>query len=318
MTCICTHRPVDPTIQPMKRSLAGLSPRVLGALGVVCVVWGSTYFAIRVGLESFPPMLMGAVRFLVAGMAMYAVLRARGVRAPTAKEWRGAAYTGALLLVVGNGFVNVAERHVSSSVAAVLVATMPLWAAVFARLFGERASAGELAGIALGFLGVGVLNMGGDLRGEPLGAVFALLAPMSWALGSVLARRVTLPAGPMATAAQMLTGGAAMGVVGLLSGERMTAWPTARAAVAVGYLVVFGSMVAFSAYGYLLRHARPVVATSYAYVNPLVAVTLGVAWGGETVSVATLAGAAVILGGVGLLSRARSRGDAGETVNSAA
>jgi drug/metabolite transporter (DMT)-like permease len=284
--------------------------QVAAALALVCVIWGSTYYAMRVALESFPPFTMGSIRFLLAGAAMYVALRARGERAPTAREWGAATLTGALLLVVGNGAVAFGQQRVSSSVAAIVVATMPLWAVLFGRVFGDRPSRGELLGVAIGFVGVALLHTGGDLFSHGASAIVMLLAPAGWALGSVWSRRLPLPGrgGLMAAAAQMLTGGAMMALVSLSLGEHAFAARavSVRSVVAIAYLAIFGSIVAFSAYGFLLRHARTSTATSYAYVNPLIAVALGVAVGGEHVHAATLVGACVILSGVLVLSLARN------------
>jgi drug/metabolite transporter (DMT)-like permease len=275
------------------------------AFAVVCVVWGSTYFAIRVALQGFPPFFLGAVRFLVAGALLFAFARWRGERSPRAREWGAALFTGGLFFVVGNGLVNVAEQSVSSGLASVLVATMPLWVTLFGRLFGARVSRHELAGVVLGLVGVLVLNLGGELRASPGGALCALLAPMGWALGSVASARMPLPRGMMRTAAQMLGGGAAMAVVSGAAHEHMTAGPSLQASVALAYLCVFGSLLGFSAYTYLLANTRPAVATSYAYVNPIIAVVLGVAVGGERLGLTSLAGAGVVLAAVILVGRAR-------------
>jgi drug/metabolite transporter (DMT)-like permease len=277
------------------------------AFVAVSVIWGSTYFAIRVALESFPPFAIGAIRFLAAGGLLYAFLRARGERAPTPKQWGAAALTGGLFFVVSNGFVNVAEKSVSSGLASVLVATMPLWATVFSRIAGESSSAREWIGIALGFAGVVVLNLSGEIRASGTGAVFALIAPMAWALGSIVSKRVELPKGSMSTAAQMLAGGAMMTVVSFATGEKIAPSPTAGSIAAIAYLVVFGSLVGFSAYVFLLRHTRPTVATSYAYVNPVIAIALGVVFAGERLDLASGAGAAIVLLAVLLLTRSKAR-----------
>src|ERR1700733_9173409 len=203
----------------------------VAAFAVLCVVWGSTYLGIRIALEAYPPFLLGAGRFLMEGGALFLFARWRGEPAPRLREWGAAALTGALFFVVGNGLVNVAEQSVSSGLASVLVATMPLWVTVFGRLFGARVSAGELAGVVLGLGGVLVLNIGGDLRATPGGAICALLAPMGWALGSVTSARLPLPKGMMRTAAQMMAGGVAMAAVSLASGEHLVGVPSVRATV---------------------------------------------------------------------------------------
>jgi drug/metabolite transporter (DMT)-like permease len=273
----------------------------------VSVIWGSTYFGIRVALEGFPPFAIGAIRFLLAGGALFVYLRARGEPAPTRSQWVAAIVTGFLFFVLGNGLVNVAEQRVSSGFASVLVATMPLWATLFERFFGERTSGREWIGLALGLCGVVVLNLGGEMRASGMGAVAGLAAPMAWALGSVLGKRVSLPTGPMRTASQMLAGGAAMALVSVVLGEHVAKVPSGRAVAAVGYLAVFGSLVGFSAYNYLLRHTRTAVATSYAYVNPVIAVALGVVFAAERFDVVSAIGAATILAAVLVLTRSKAR-----------
>jgi drug/metabolite transporter (DMT)-like permease len=284
-------------------------PRSLGPLAAflcVSLVWGSTYLGIRVALESFPPFLLGAIRFLGAGAVLFLVARLRGEPSPRAVEWGSALLTGALFFVVGNGLVNIAEQSVSSGLVSVLVATMPLWVTIFARVFGASVSMGEVAGVALGLVGVVVLNLGGELRASPTGAACALLAPMGWGLGSLASQRLALPAGNMRTAAQMLAGGAAMFVVSLAMGERMGGAMSARTVGAAVYLCLFGSLLGFSAYSYLLKNTRPAVATSYAYVNPLIAVLLGILLAGEKFGATSIAGAAIVLAAVAVVRRAKA------------
>ncbi len=274
------------------------------AFAVLCVVWGSTYYGVRVALTGFPPFFLGAVRFLLAGGLLFALARWRGEPSPRVREWGAALLTGALFFVIGNGLVNVAEQSVSSGLASVLVATMPLWVTVFGRVVGARVSWAELAGVVLGVVGVVVLNLGGELRASPTGALCALLAPMGWALGSVASGRLPLPGGKMRTAAQMLGGGVAMAVVSLATREHMARVPSTEACLALAYLCIFGSVLGFSAYTYLLANTRPAVATSYAYVNPVIAVVLGLAAGGEHLGPTSLAGAAIVLAAVVLVGRA--------------
>lgn len=271
------------------------------ALFALYVIWGSTYFAMRVALETMPPFLMAGPRFLLAGGAMYAFLRARGAPAPTRAQWIASLKIGILLLTLGNGAVAIAEQSVSSSVAAIVVASMPIWAAVFGRLAGLRAKGGEWIGLALGFSGVVLLNLGGGLHLDGRGLVL-VVAPLAWAAGSVWSKRLPLPEGPMATATQMIGGGVTMLLLAAVTGERMP-HPSLRSLGAMLYLAVFGSIVAFTAYNWLLRNVRATLATSYAYVNPLVAVLLGWALGGETITRMTLAAAAVSIAGVALIAR---------------
>ena len=286
-----------------------LDPRVLIPISLLTlyVVWGSTYLGIRYALESYPPFLLAGVRFLGAGVAMYAFLRWRGLVPPTRLQWRNAAITGVLLLGFGNGLVCFAEERVSSGIAAVAVSSMPLFAAAFSGMYGQWPTRRETVGLLVGFAGVIVLNMGSGLSGERLGAIALLTAAACWAFGSVWSRRQDMPAGPMNTAAQMLCASVALLGVGFASGETLPADPTTRATLALVYLAVFGSIVAFSAYLYVLKHARPAVATSYAYVNPPVAVLLGVLLVGETVGPYDLAGMAIILVGVAVITLSRQR-----------
>jgi drug/metabolite transporter (DMT)-like permease len=272
------------------------------AFAVVSIVWGSTYLGIRVALESYPPFFLGAARFVVAGAVLVAVARARGEAMPSRSQWGSAALTGVLFFVVGNGLVNVAERSVSSGLASVLVATMPLWMTVFGRLFGASTSPREIAGVLLGLSGVVVLNLGGDLRASPTGALVCLLAPMGWAMGSVASRRLPLPSGIMRTGAQMLCGGLAMLLVSRVLHEHLGP-QTVRTGLALAYLCVFGSLVGFTAYSYLLQHTRPAVASSYAYVNPVIAVVLGMAMAGERFGVRSAVGALVVLAAVALVQK---------------
>jgi len=297
-------RPVDTAA-----AMRPLSSRLLVPLSLFAlyVIWGSTYLAIRIGLESFPPFLMAALRFSITGAAMYAFLRWRGMPAPTPRQWRNCAITGTLLLGFGNGLVCFAEQSVSSGLAAVAVAGMPLFAAGFGAMYGHWPRRLELVGLLVGFAGVVVLNLGGDLRGSPAGAIALLVASASWAFGSLWSKRQSMPPAAMSTAAQMLTGGVALAIAALATGERVTATPTVQAALALAYLAVFGSVVAFSAYMYLLNTVRPALATSYAYVNPPVAVLFGVLLAGERVHALDLIGMAVILAGVAIIAVAREK-----------
>jgi drug/metabolite transporter (DMT)-like permease len=271
------------------------------------IIWGSTYLGIRVALQSYPPFLLAGMRFAVAGLLLLTYLRLRGVPMPTARQWRNAAFTGVLLLGMGNGLVCFAEESVSSGISAVVVATMPLFAAIFTGLYGEWPTRGETLGLMIGFIGVVVLNLGSALTASHLAAAALLTASMAWAFGSVWSRRQDMPTGMMNTCAQMLCGSGALLIAGFLGGERLPANPTLHATLATAYLVVFGSLIAFSAYLYVLKHARPAFATSYAYVNPPVAVLFGVLGLGEKIGRYDLIGMAVILLSVVIITLARQR-----------
>lgn len=277
------------------------------ALASVYLVWGSTYLAIRVGLDGYPPFLMGSLRFIAAALVFYAFLRWRGHAPPTRAQWKNAAVMGLFMMLLGNGLVNVAEQTVSSGLAAVAVASMPLWAGLFGMLRGQHPSGGEWWGLVIGFLGVVWLNFDGEMQASAVGMVALLLAPVAWAWGSVWSRGRDLPAPFMSTAAQMLCGGVAMGLLGLLIGERITAVPPLKATLAVGYLAAFGSIIGFSAYVWLLHHVRPALATSYAYVNPPIAVLLGALLLHERVGWDAVGAMAVILVGVVIITRAKAR-----------
>lgn len=263
-------------------STAAPTPRfVIPALAAVYLIWGSTYLAMRVAVEGLPPFMMASTRFILTGVVLLGFLRARGAPWPTRREWLYATPVGVLMFVLGNGTVAVAEKHLSSGVAAVVCGTMPLWVAALGRFFGEKTSLREWLALVLGFGGVAVLSFGGELKAEPFSAVILFIAPVSWALGSLLARRLPLAKGLMSAATQMLTGGLVMSLVSVVAREEVPVNPPLRSVLAWVYLAIFGSLVAYSAYTYLLANARPSVATSYAYVNPAIAVAMGVGMGGE-------------------------------------
>lgn len=269
------------------------------------VIWGSTYLGMRIAMESMPPMLMAGPRFIVAGGLIFAYQRFRGAPSPTREQWIAAAKVGVLLLTIGNGAVAIAEQSVSSGIAAVIVASMPIWAAIFGKFLGQPPGRREWMGLALGFTGVLILNLGGDLRLDKRGLI-CLAAPIAWAFGSVYGKRLPLPTGAMSTAAQMICGGSAMIVVALVTGERLDGMPSARSLWAIAYLVVFGSLVAFSAYTWLLRNTRPALATSYAYVNPIVALLLGRFLYDEHVGLTAGLAAVVCISGVALIAKRTS------------
>ncbi len=281
---------------------------VLLALASVYFIWGSTYLGMRIALETVSPFVLGAARFLAAGAILFVILRVRGTPWPSARSWAGAAVTGVLMLTLGNGFVAVAqEAHVDSGVAATVVATMPVWMAVGGSLLGERPTAREVAGLLLGLAGVAILQGGGSLSAGGWGALAIVAAPITWAAGSLLSRRMNLPGGLSAAAAQMLAGGAAMALVAVVRGEHLPTHVDGRGVLAIVYLVVFGSLLGFTAYGYLLRTTRPAIASSYAYVNPIVALVLGAGIAGEELSLLKLGACAIVVAGVVVVMRRKRR-----------
>lgn len=276
-----------------------MRPPVLLALLGVYLIWGSTYLAMRFAIDSLPPLLMGGVRYVCAGALILLALRLRGQALPTARQWRDSALVGALLLLGGNGLVGLAmERGVSSGLSALVVGVTPLFSLLFAQLWGQRAHGREWLGIGLGLAGLVLLNFGHELQASPVAAALLVLASLSWSFGSMWGKRLDLPRGFMASGAQMFAGGLAMLAASLLRGEAPAGPSTATSLWALAYLVFVGAILGFSAYVYLLGTVRPALATSYAYVNPLVAVVLGVWLGGESVDAMEMAGLAVILGGV--------------------
>lgn len=290
----------------MKRS----SPRIdiLLALGAVYFIWGSTYLALRFGLEGFPPFILNGIRFSTAGLAMYGFLRFRRHPAPSRTQWINASKVALLMLVGGVGLVTIAEDlGVGSGVAATAVAVIPVWAALVSGVFGSWPGRLEWAGLAIGLSGVLLLAQEGDFRSSSAGLVLVVVAPVLWAIGSVWGTHLDLPRAGMTTAAQLLAGGAALLILGPLRGERIEAWPTTGSIVALAYLIVFGSIVAYTAYVFLLQNSRPALATSYAYVNPAVAVALGVSIGAETVTGMVFVALPLILAGVGLVGLAQAR-----------
>ena len=277
------------------------------ALAALYIIWGSTYLGIRFALEGgFPPFLLGGVRFIIAGGLMYAFLRWRGVPAPTRAQWGNAAMMGVFLLVLGNGMVNLAEKTVSSGMTAVAVASAPLWMGIFAAMRGQKPNRMEWIGLGIGFLGVLWLNAGSSLTASPVGLVALLVASLAWSFGSIWSRGRDLPSPFMASAAQMLCGGVAMCMVGAAIGERFHGLPSAHALAAFAYLIVFGSIVGFSAYIWLLHHVRPALAGSYAYVNPAIAVALGAWLAHERFGAHELVAMGVILLGVVAITFAKA------------
>ncbi|WP_369969834.1 drug/metabolite exporter YedA [Stenotrophomonas rhizophila] len=294
---------------PEPSAAAPRSGLVVLALLLVYVVWGSTYLGIRLALEggALPLTMVSGARFIIAGSLMYAVLRWRGMAAPTRRQWRNLAIMGLTMLVLGNGMVVLAERTVSSGLAATAVASVPLWMALFGAMRGTHASRGEWMGIAIGFLGVVWLNAGSSLTASPQGLILLLIAPIGWAFGSVWARGLDLPNPFMTAAGQMLCGGLMLVALGVATGERPTTWPSMNGLLAVAYLCMFGSIVAFTAYVWLLHNVRPALAASYAYVNPVIAVMLGALIGHERFGLHDIAAMVVILVGVLVLTLARTR-----------
>jgi drug/metabolite transporter (DMT)-like permease len=275
------------------------------AFAAVYLIWGSTYLAIAVGIESFPTLLLPATRHLTAGLILYPVLRWKtGIR-PTPGQWRTAIITGLLLLLVGNGGVCLAERTVPSGVAALLVALVSFWMVLldWLRPAGLNPAPRVVASLVLGFGGlvllVGPAHLGGSERVHPAGAGILVIGSFAWAWGSIYSKHHDLPSSPLlGVAMQSLAGGTALWMVGLLSGEGRQlhlAAISARSWIALAYLIVFGSGIGFTAYVYLLKKSSAARVGTYAFVNPVVALFLGWLGAGETITLRTALAAVVIL-----------------------
>ncbi|MFD8556481.1 EamA family transporter [Streptosporangium canum] len=289
---------------------------VWGALAIVYVVWGSTYLAIRIAIETVPPLLSGAMRFSTAALVLgAALLLLRGWRVfrMTWKELGGAALVGLLLLNAGNGLVAVAEQHISSGLAALLVASVPLWLVIFRIVARDMPQVLTLAGVLIGFGGVAVLSLtGGGSAADSTGIVIILLASMSWSAGSFLSARIPMPANPfVASTVEMAAGGIGLALTSTVMGEHLDLGAVSgRSWAALAYLVVMGSLVAFTAYVWLLGTAPISLVSTYAYVNPVVAVALGALVLSEPVTTSMVAAGLVIVLGVALVVSTERRRNA--------
>ena len=279
-----------------------LSPLLLACLAATWVIWGSTYLAIKFALESFPPFYQMGSRFLVAGVLLIVWLKLRGRALPTLVEWRNAAIIGTLLLVSGMGFTAYSEQTVASGLIVAYIAIIPIIVTLMNLPFGLRPSRLELLGMLLGLGGVVLLVQGQAFTASPTGLLAITIACVSWSLGSVLSqRRFPLAPGAMGFASEMLCGSAVLLLLSFAVGERPAWPPQPLAAWSWAYLIVFGSLLAFNAYMLLLGRVSAALASSYTFVNPVIALALGIWLGGETVTPFEWVAAAVITAGVVLL-----------------
>jgi drug/metabolite transporter (DMT)-like permease len=293
----------------------------LASLGVLYTVWGSTYLAQRVAVATIPPLFMASIRFVLAGFSLYAIARALGAHAPTRKQLTRALISAVPLLVFGMGTASIAVKHVPSGLVALVFATVPIWTSLFGVAFGERPRAREVLGLALGVSGVALVASRGSLRADPTGLLLAGGAAASYALGCVATRRLPItsastssddPRAAIATAClgpslQMSIGGLLLGPYAYMNGERLTVMPTTASLIALAYLTVFGSILAYTALGFLLQNTRPALATSYAYVNPPVALALGAMFGAERFRGEDFGGLALVLFGVVMIATSRAQ-----------
>ena len=286
------------------------------AFAAVYVLWGSTYLAIRFGVETIPPFVLAGLRHLTAGLILYALVRRRGAPRPSAKHWRSAAVIGGLLLLGGNGLVTWAEQRVPSGLAALIVASVPIWMTVLdAAQHRQRPHGVVVLGLALGLGGIAFLVAPGQFAGgthiDPRGAAALLTAALFWAIGSLYSRRAALPSSTfLATAMEMIAGGVLLMATAAATGEWGAFSPAAvstRSLLSLGYLIVAGSLLGFTAYVFLLGATTPARVSTYAYVNPIVAVLLGWLLAGETVTPRTFVAATVIVAAVALIIRHGAR-----------
>ena len=288
----------------------GLSWQVRSALAGLYLIWGSTYLAARYSLETLPPLTSAGYRFFLAGLILYTGLRLRGRSDPGLRAWLLSLVAGGFMLLGGSGLLALAIGRVPSGLAAVVIASVGMWTPLFSGLFGVWPRRQEWVGILIGLIGVGLLNWEGGLKGYPWGTILLILSAMSWALGSVLSARLPAPAVPMPSALQMVSGGLLLVIAGHLHGEHLAGPVSLRSGLAFAYLLVVGSVLGFSLYGYLLDTVSPALATSYAYVNPLVAVILGVVLGGEKIGPVGVLALFLILLAVATVVAARSAPEA--------
>ena len=303
-----------PSVQPPERSSR---VGIIAAFAAVYLIWGSTYLGIRYAIETLPPFFMASIRFIAAGLILFVWLRLSGASMPKWIHWRSGLILGALLLVIGNGGVTWAEKTVPSGIAALLIAMVPVWVVVvdWLRPTGMRPTSPVILGLLFGlggmFLLIGPGNLAGNNHINLLGALVLIIAALSWSIGSVYSRHAELPDSPlMATAVEMLCGGLILFLISALSGE----WTqinlnlvSQRSLLALAYLIIFGSIIAFSCYVYLLKVTSPARASTYAYVNPVVAVLLGWAFANGPLTTRTILAAGIIVAAVIVIITYRGR-----------
>lgn len=318
-----SHLPKQPPMTaPIQGSSAYTSAyriKFLSAYIAICLIWGSTFLAIRFALASFPPFLMAGVRFAIAGAILFAVAKLQGVEMPTRKHWQSALVTGFLLILVFNGGLVLAVGRIHSSIVAVLSTTIPVWMVLieWVRPGGTRPNAGTIAGLCLGLLGITVLvqpwnylqSAFGAATTDAIGVLISIIAMLGWSLGSIFARSLTLPSSPfMTTAIQMLLGSVMLTGIGTFMGEWArfdAARVTSSALIALLFLIVFGSIVAYSSYMWLLRNGSPALVSTYTYINPIVAIILGSALAGEPVTSLLMVALVCILAAIYFIARFR-------------
>lgn len=277
------------------------------ALLATYTIWGSTYLGMKYARASIPPLTMASMRFAIAGIGMMLFMHWRGSAWPTWRELLGGLGIGVILLGIGNGGVVLGLGYISTGLTALILASSPIWAALFAGFWGSWPTRREVVGLIVGFIGAGVLTFDGDIQASPRGFIMLILAAMGWAMGTVLIPRIKQAESFMGSGVQMLGASITLAIGALISQEHITQMPTATSLWAFAYLVVFGSFIGFTAYSYLVPRVRPSLAISSAYVNPMVAVLLGFLIAGERISTTMLIALPLIIGGVLLMSIAKAQ-----------
>lgn len=289
--------------------------KLISAFAAVYIIWGSTYLGVRFANETIPPLLMASVRFLVSGSILFMYARSKGAALPTLVHWKSASLTGLFLLLIGNGGMAWSLQFVPSSLAAILVATEPFWLVIVAwTMFGKGKPTGkESLGLLIGFIGIVLLVSVGQSKNtgitNPVGVIMVIVSAIAWAIGSMYATRAAVPDSPMLSIAmQMLAGGVMLFIAGSLAGE----WQelnfgqiSTKSFIALVYLTLFGSLVGFTAYSWLLGVVSPSLAATYAYVNPVVALILGWSLGGEIITIPMLLASGIIIGSVVIITMAK-------------
>jgi drug/metabolite transporter (DMT)-like permease len=291
---------------PLPRSFKGLPLDGLAALAVLYALWGSTYLGIKFALQSFPPFMLGGTRFPIAGALMLVFLLARGARRPTRRQILHCVIYGILLIGLGNGMLAVAEQYVSSGMASAVLAGTPMVIAILSGLFGKWPTPLEWVGITVGLFGLVIINLDSGLSASFIGIAALIVSLLTWAVGSVLAReRLDLPGGGMTTAIELFSGGLLQTGISLALGEQLK--PLTGQAIGGWVFLLAASIVGFTAYTIVLRRLPPVLGSSFAYVNPVVAIGLGIFLAGESISALAAAGVAVTLIGVVFITLAQAR-----------
>ena len=272
--------------------------RVIVSLLILYVIWSTTYIAIKEAVRTIPPMLMTGSRYLTAGGVLFLMMTFMKRKLPTAREWAGAACAGAFLVAGGTYFLAAGEQWVGSGISSVALAAVSIWTSLISFMTGRKSNRFEVLGLIIGFLGIVLLNYEKSMMMNSKGAICLILSPLFWAIGSVLTKKMPQTPGLMGAAIQMLCGGGIALILGFAIGERITVLPSPLSILSWTYLMLLGSLLSYTAYLYLFTHTTPALATSYAYVNPALAMFIGVVIAGEKVTMAAWAAMVVVITGI--------------------